>query len=50
VTKRFTRRDFRHREIDIAIDDPKADVKPWCAKASLRNRENRLALKWRNHG
>jgi len=32
VTERFARRDFGHLEIGIAIDDPKAYLKPWSAK------------------
>ena len=32
VTERFTRRDFGHMEIEIAIDDPGAYEKSWRAK------------------
>ena len=31
VTERFQRRDFRHMEIQMTIDNPKAYPKPWIA-------------------
>jgi hypothetical protein len=35
LTERFRRRDFGHMDLTITIDDPKAYVKPWTAKATL---------------
>jgi hypothetical protein len=35
VTERFRRTDFGHMELAITIDDPKAYLKPWTAKAML---------------
>jgi hypothetical protein len=35
VTERFRRTDFGHMELTITIDDPKAYLKPWTAKAML---------------
>jgi hypothetical protein len=35
VTERFTRLDFGHMEIEIAIDDPGAYEKPWRAKVPV---------------
>ncbi len=35
VTERFRRADFGHMELAITIDDPKAYLKPWTAKAML---------------
>ena len=35
VTERFRRMDFGHMELAITIDDPKAYLKPWTAKAML---------------
>jgi hypothetical protein len=31
VTERFRRLDFVHLRIEITVDDPKADTKPWTA-------------------
>jgi hypothetical protein len=35
VTERFRRTDFGRMELSITIDDPKAYLKPWTAKAML---------------
>ena len=35
LTERFRRTDFGHMELTITIDDPKAYLKPWTAKAAL---------------
>ncbi len=35
VTERFRRTDFGHMDLTITIDDPKAYLKPWTAKAML---------------
>jgi hypothetical protein len=38
VTERFRRTDFGHMELSITIDDPKAYLKPWIARAMLNLR------------
>src|SRR5580704_14327021 len=35
VTERFRRTDFGHMDLTITIDDAKAYLKPWTAKAKL---------------
>jgi hypothetical protein len=35
VTERFRRTDFGHMELTIAINDPKAYLKPWTVKTTL---------------